>query len=756
MWKLEDSSLEPERLLLNESLFSLANGYLGVRGCFEEGYDASYQSIRGTYINGFYETVAVKYDEKLYAFPEKKEKIPNVIDAQSIKINLDGEEVSLFKGQHQSFKRTLYFDKGIAERQFEYTTKEGKKALISIERLVSLVHKELFLIHIKVEYQGVVEIVSSLKGNVRNFTDDFDPRVSGEHAHLVHLKSQCIQDGLLQMAVATQVSKLEMACTAGHKVTADAYSVDHEIVADAHLQTCIKATGSVEMTKYMVYTDSRHEQGVESQGNIYLQRWMKQNFEEFVELQSAYLKVYWEKSDIIIEGVDEIQQGVRFNLYQLLQSVGKDGITNVAAKGLSGEGYEGHYFWDTEIYVLPVIHLTQPEIAEKLLMYRYFTLDEARDRARALGHKKGVKYPWRTITGGECSTFFPAGTAQYHINGDIAYSFIQDYLYRKDVAFMYKFGAEVLFETARTWIEIGHFHKGQFMIHDVTGPDEYTCIVDNNYYTNLLAKYNLKWAVAIYDMLAEKEPEQLQRILEKIHMDQSERDLMEKASKEMYLPYDEEMGIHKQDDSFLQKKIWDFDNTPKEHYPLLLHYHPLTIYRYQVIKQADTVLAHFLLEDYADDGIIKRSFDYYEKITTHDSSLSSCIYGIMASKCGYWDKAYTYFEESVRLDLDNTHGNTKDGLHIANLAGTVMSVVYGFGGYRIKEHGIVVNPWCPLSWDGYAFKIQYRERLISVVVKNDIQISLLQGNPIEIDIYGETYALENTLSIPLKEVSTID
>lgn len=756
MWKLEDSSLEPERLLLNESLFSLANGYLGVRGCFEEGYDQAHPTVRGTYINGFYETVAVKYDEKLYAFPEKKEKLPNVIDAQGTKIYLDQEEVSLFKDQHQSFNRILHLDKGISERQFEYTTNHGKKALISIKRLVSLVHKELFLIHVKVDYQGKVEIISSIQGDVRNFTDDFDPRVSGEHAHLVHFDSQDIQDDVLQMTVGTRESNLRLTCTAKHKAYGNELSIYNESLGDAYLQTCVESNGPMEVTKFVVYTDSRHYDDVETRGMTYIQRWTENAFDDYARLQKDYLEAFWRKSDIVIDGVAKIQQGVRYNLYQLLQSVGKDGMTNIAAKGLSGEGYEGHYFWDTEIYVLPVLLMTQPEIAEKLLTYRYHTLDEARARARDLGHKKGVKFPWRTITGGECSTFFPAGTAQYHINGDVAYSFIQDYLYRKNLKFMCDYGAEVLFETARTWLEIGHFYKGQFMIHDVTGPDEYTCIVDNNYYTNLLAKYNLKWAVLIYDKLQEKYPNKFQKLLRKIDMQQDERDAMEEASNAMYLPYDEVLGIHKQDDSFLQKKVWDFANTPKENYPLLLHYHPLTIYRYQVIKQADTVLAHFLLEDYVEDDVIKRSYDYYETITTHDSSLSSCIYGIMASKCGYLEKAYDYFEESVRLDLDNTHGNTKDGLHIANLAGTVMSVIFGFGGYRIKENGISIWPWCPATWNTYTFKIQYHERLIQVKVMSTIEIELIEGKPLEITVYDEVYTLSDRLSVPLKEDNSID
>ena len=361
-----------------------------------------------------------------------------------------------------------------------------------------------------------------------------------------------------------------------------------------------------------------------------------------------------------------------------------------------------------------------------------------------------MKYPWRTIAGRECSTFFPAGTAQYHINGDIAYGFIQHYLQHENLDFICRYGAAVIFETARLWLEIGNFQNEKFMIHNVTGPDEYSCIVNNNFYTNVIAQYNLKWAVKFYEILKQNHPKVLDEITEKIGMDTSEVYEMEKAYQNMYLPYDEVLKINKQDDAFLDKAVWDFEGTPESKYPLLLHYHPLTIYRYQVIKQADTVLAHFLLEDCADEETIKNAFDYYEKVTTHDSSLSSCIYGIMASKCGYHEKAYGYFLETVRMDLDNTHGNTKDGLHVANLGGTALSVIFGFAGYRIKDTGIHLSPWCPKTWSGYGFKLLYRGRQLRVKVSDKVEIELLGGQKLELKVYGRSYTLDGMLRIPLE------
>jgi len=753
MWKLTSSSLDPNILPVEESLFALSNGYLGIRGCFEEGYPQEILSIRGTYINGFYDLVKAKYSEKQYGFPQVQEKMPNLIDAQTIKIYLDGEEVSLFKGSHINYRRTLHFDKGYTERSFEYLTSKGKKASISFRRMVSFQFKELFLIEVDIKYKGQIVVKSYVNGNVRNYTDSFDPRI-GEHSKLLEWRSsKIIDDIFMAITNTTRRSNLEVSCVVYH----DSFPKDALVAIEGNQEPKMVATysakGSILLTKYCAYTDSRYiGKSVVLDGLNILKEHSKKTFNEHLELQRRYLENFWYHSDIKIYGNNVIQQGVRFSLFHLLQSVGKDGLANIAAKGLTGEGYEGHYFWDTEIYILPVFQLTRPEIAEKILIYRYNTLEEARKEARILGHKRGVKYPWRTITGKECSTFFPAGSAQYHINGDIAYGFINYYLQHGNLEFMCEYGIEVIFETARLWLEIGHFYNGKFMIHNVTGPDEYTCIVNNNYYTNLIAKYNMEWAVKFYKLLKENKPQILKQVMMKIEMIDSEFDEMIAASNNMYLPYDEKLKIYKQDDSFLEKAVWDFEGTPENKYPLLLHFHPLTIYRHQVIKQADTVLAHFLLEDYADEESIRNSFDYYEKITTHDSSLSSCVYGIMASKCGYYSKAYEYFLDTMRLDLDNTHGNTKDGLHVANLGGTALSVVFGFAGYRVNHEGIKFSPWCPISWNGYEFKLIYMNRKLRVKVTEQLEIELLEGKELQVQVYGKKYELKNVLRIPIERL----
>jgi alpha,alpha-trehalose phosphorylase len=396
------------------------------------------------------------------------------------------------------------------------------------------------------------------------------------------------------------------------------------------------------------------------------------------------------------------------------------------------------------MYIEPFFTLTVPEISRNFISYRYATLGEARKNAGALGHRQGALFPWRTIMGRECSGYFPSGTAQYHINGDIAWSVVSYYLATGDFDFIAEKGAEIVFECARLWVDTGSWYKGRFEIHGVTGPDEYTCLVNNNYFTNLSAKFNLYWAARFYAML--KEAGALENLARKIGLKAEEIAGFEKAGEAMYLPYDEDLGINPQDDSFLSKKKWNLAATPKGNFPLLLHYHPLHLYRHQVCKQADTVLAHFIFEDAQSEETIRNSFLYYEGITTHDSSLSTCIFSITASKLGFHEKAYSYFGDSAMLDLYNTHGNTRDGIHTANMGGNWMAIVYGFAGLRVRESGLSFSPRLPGKWQACRFRIAYRDSRIQVeMTKTGTTFTLLKGTKKAVRVYGKSYALKDTL-----------
>lgn len=747
-WTIQSTKLTNEDLLIEESLFFTGNGYLGVRGNFEEGYSNISKTIRGTYINAFHDITDVTYGEKLHAFPETQQKLLNIIDVQTVKIALieNGKEewLSLFDPDIKvvSYKRSLFLDKGYAERRVHYLTKSNREVVVTYRRIASFLQLELFAQEITIEpisFHGEVKIVSSINGDVSNHVDKNDPRVASGHAKRLHVTNCALYNDVAVLEVEAYRSKLKNAVATSYHLTSEA-KFDHKVL-EGEIETRITfpLKEKVTFTKTNMFTDTlRHgEETVEAAIKLQ-QNYKTQSLEQVWKDQTTYLNAFWETADIQINGDQLLQEGIRFNLYHLLQSAGRDKHSNISAKGLSGEGYEGHYFWDTEIYIAPVFLLTKPDLAKQLLIYRYSILDGARKRAKEMGHRKGALFPWRTISGSESSAYFPAGTAQYHISADIAYSYIQYYLATGDEEFLEKYGAEVLFETARLWVDTGHYQNGQFRIDTVTGPDEYTCIVNNNYYTNVMAKHNLDWAVRTYQNLQENMEEGFSDLVSRLSIKNEEIREWQKASEQMYLPYNRELDINPQDDTFLQKAVWNFNDTPADHYPLLLHYHPLTLYRYQVCKQADTVLAHFLLEDAQEATTIKNSFHYYEKLTTHDSSLSSCVFSIMAAKVGEKEKAYDYFIETARLDLDNTHGNTKDGLHMANMGGTWMAIVFGFAGLRIKETGLEFNPFLPVAWQTYSFPLQFQGRRLRVEVnQHTVAFSLTEGKDLSISVYGE-------------------
>lgn len=759
---LKDFPLDNDSLKLGETIFHNANGYLGVRGNFEEGYPEGYDSIRGTYINGFYDYASMPQAEKLYGLIEEKQTMLNVADTQGIVLSVDGETFSLFEGTVLERERLLDMDRGFTLRRILWRSPSGKTVRVSVKRMASFYLLPLFLVEYRVEavdFSGEVKLVSSHKGDVRNYFDPKDPRVAGESFQHLFVQSVKEQEGISMITSTTSKSGLTVVSAVANRLALEkgreaGASGEAEAAGEAASERSFSETEAREtftfpmeagdsavLYKYTVLCDSIRAKDTEAEAERLMGRTLSMNVEELYRHQEEYLQKFWQDCAVEVQGDADLNEAICYNLYQLVQSAGKDVHCNIAAKGLSGEGYEGHYFWDTEMYLQPFYILNAREISRNLIRNRYSILEYAKENAKLLGHKKGAAFPWRTIMGKECSGYFPSGSAQYHISGDIAYCVTAYYLATKDLDLLEECGAEILIETARLWIDMGNYYKGKFQINAVTGPDEYTCLVNNNYYTNALAQHNLRWAVKAVELLQEAGREK--ELCAKTGITPEELAEFSRAAEAMYLPYDEELGINPQDDSFLQKAVWDVSAIKEEEKPLLLHYHPMYLYRYQVCKQADTVLAHFILEDAQDLETIRRSFAYYEKVTTHDSSLSTCIYSIVASRLGEVEKAYEYFGESAKLDLFNTHKNTKDGIHTANMGGTYMAIVYGFGGLRIKERGICLNPVIPKQWQGYKFRFLYEDASLEVSVDREVcRISLLKGNSKELLVYGETYTVE--------------
>ncbi len=759
-WEIIEDEFSFEENSKHETLFSLGNGYLGLRGNLEEGYSGPKGTgLEGTYINGFYESEDIKYGEIAYGFPEKSQTMLNVTNGKKIRLFVEDEEFNMFTGTISSYRRTLNMKDGTLNRSLVWCSPRGRTIRIDIERIVHSNNKHLALIHYQItplERDLKLQIISSLDGDVTNLTVENDPRVGSGLQGKALLTEKCLcQDEFCLIRQKTKNSQLTLVCTMAHEL----------ITNSRYEQTCFKQPNSVHtvydidgisgqtvsLTKFLIYTTSRDlaEPLLEKHNEELLKSAVETGYAALKKEHISFIHDFWQQSDITIKGDPPVQQGIRFNLFHLFQSAGRDGKTSLAAKGLTGEGYEGHYFWDTEIFAMPFFTYTAPQICKDLLLYRYHILEESRKEARTLSHPKGVKFPWRTITGEECSAYYPAGTAQYHINADIAFMVNRYVQVNEDYDFLVKYGAEILIETARVWAHVGCTIEAlgnRFCINGVTGPDEYTAVVNNNGYTNLMARENLYYAWNAVQWMKENTPLEYSRLAEKLGLEAHEPEEWKHAADNMYVPFDAATGIYPQDDSFLHKAVWDFENTPKENYPLLLHYHPLVIYRYQVCKQADLVLALFLLGDYFTLQEKKRNFDFYEPLTTHDSSLSTCVFSIVASEIGYEQKAYEYFMSTARMDLDDHKGNTKNGVHTANMGGTWMCIVNGFAGMRTYQDRLSFDPYLPQKWQGYQFHMTFKNRCIKVTVeKETTTYELVEGNQITLIHCGQERLLKTSL-----------
>lgn len=763
-WRLVETRWDAEANLLRETLFALGNGHIGTRGSHDEAWlGEADASMEGTYVNGFYDTEAIRYPENAYGFARLNEFMLNLPNAKGVEVLVGGEHFNLATGVIVGYERSLDFREGVLVRSVEWKSPAGRRARIVSKRLVSLSRSAVLAQSVTVtplDADATIEFVSTLNSSVRGGEESFDPRLgSGASARALSSVETVVAPGRLTLVSRTRNSGLTLrietqAGVAGGSVPESTASEEGGVLTQ-RFHVSARAGEAVTLEKMTAIVTSRDAPASElaAKAADALEGARAVGFEGLVAEQRSRLAAFWEKADIEIEGDDALSQGLHFNLYHLFQAIGRDGRTNIAAKGLTGEGYEGHSFWDTEIYVLPVFLRTMPELARAVLCHRIGYLDKARARARDLGHSRGALYPWRTITGEECSAYFPAGTAQYHINADIAFAIKQYVEATGDHSLLIDGAAELVFETARVWADLAHPVGGSYHIDEVTGPDEYTALVNNNFYTNVMAKTHLAFAVEVAGWMGREKSEAFAKLTEKLDLSHEEISHWSDVSDGLRLPYDETRGIHAQDDVFLSRKVWDFAGTPAENYPLLLHYHPLVIYRHQVCKQADVVLALFLRGDLFPKAVKRRDFDYYEAITTHDSSLSTCIHSIIASEVGLSERAYEFFMDTARMDIDNTHGNTFHGVHTAAMGGTWMSVVHGFAGLRARNGELHFAPSLPASWSRYRFRLVDHGRTLEVAVSAaGIEFRLIGGEAIRLFHRGEPIdlsAAEPVCSVPL-------
>ena len=750
-WEVTEECFDIKTNYRNETTFALSNGYIGTRGTMEEAYDFDVDTgMEGNFINGFYESTDIRYGEANFGSPLRSQTLLNLPNMKETKVRLDGEEFSLLESCVSDYKRTLYLKEGIVRRSLVWTTKTGKQVQMDTLRLVSFDRKHVMLQKMcltALNFDGEIEVKSKLNANVENQTRKTNPIVDyGPFGPRLTTDLFGAEGTKLTYVGTTIGSNLSMGC--GSDICVFPVEAVKEINAKidkleavSELKLQLNQNDTVALDKFMVYVSclDEYEGHLEEFVQEELNSAMQIGAEELINRQKAYVEDFWQRAAIQIEGEDALStiQGLNFNLFHIFQGAGRDGKCGMPAKALTGEGYEGHYFWDTEMYMIPLFIYTQPEVAKALLSWRFHTLDQARARARVMGHPVGALFPWRTINGEEASTYYPLGSAQYHINADVSYAVNLYYQVTGDEDFMIHEGAEILIETARVWADVGSFSEvkgGKYCICSVTGPDEYNVLVDNNFYTNLMARENLRDAVEVVRLLEEKAPEKLEELKCRIGFSVDELSLWEEIIEKMYFPYDESRQIYPMDDGFMMRKTWDEERIPPEKRSWLYeNYHPLFIMRHRMSKQADAILGFYLHNDCFTEEEIRRNYDFYQEVTLHHSSLSTCIFGIVASDIGYHEEAYRYFSDSARMDLDDYHNNFYAGVHGANMAGTWQALINGFAGMRMHHGKLSFKPNLPKQWSKLTFRIQYLGSVIEVTMKEkSVSFVLLSGNPVEI------------------------
>ena len=754
-WSIRETELDLDVLEQTGSVFTLANGHIGLRGNLDEGEPPG---LPGTYLGGFYEQRAMPYAEAGYDFPEAGQTVVNVTNGKIIRLLVDDEPFDVRFGVLSSHERALDLRAGVLRRRVDWSSPAGKRVRISSVRLVSLVQRAVAAVSYEVEaVDSALRVVvqSELVANELTGAAEADPRAWADLG-MPLASEQFSHDDLHAVLVhATRQSGLRMAAAMDHLVegppssaTASESSAD---LARVTITADLLPGERLRVVKLMAYgwSSQRSIAALGDQAAAALALARDTGWDGLLAEQRDYLDDFWQRADVELEGDEELQQAVRFGLFHTLQAGARGEQRAIAAKGLTGPGYDGHTFWDAETFVLAVLTYTAPDAARDALRWRHTTLDLARERARILGFA-GAAFPWRTIDGRECSGYWPAGTAAFHIAADIAdavgrYQAASD----DDQAFERETGLELLVETARLWCSLGHRDaSGRFRIDGVTGPDEYSAVADNNVYTNLMAAHNLRLAADAVDRHPDRAAE--------LSVGSAEAAAWREAATAMLIPFDERLDIHPQSEGFTEHELWDFRATAPEQYPLLLHAPYVDLYRKQVVKQADLVLALHLRGDAFSAQQKARNFAYYEALTVRDSSLSACTQAVIAAEVGHLELACDYFAEAALMDLDDLNHNTRDGLHIASLAGAWIVAVAGFGGMRDHGGALSFAPRLPRRLTRLAFGICFAGRRLRVEVTHaEARYSLLEGPPLQITHHGQaiTVTTDELHGWPIPEIT---
>jgi len=741
-WEVCERTLDLDVLAQSESVFALSNGHIGLRGNLDEGEPFG---LPGTYLNGFYETMPLPYAEAGYGYPESGQSVVNATNGKIIRLLVADEPFDLRYGRLSRHERTLDLRAGTLTREVEWTSPTEDTVKLRTTRLVSFAQRAIAAIEYIVEPIDTplrIVVQSELVANEPLPRTEGDPRGAMLQGAL---ESERHGTHELRAILVHRTRSSELRMAAGYDHLADSAhdlqtaSQSEPDFARTTLSAQIEPGSPLRLIKFIAYGWSarRSMPALRDQVSAGLAEAKHTGWDDLMRLQREYLDDFWERADVVIGGEPRLQQALRFGMFHVLQSGARNEGRAIPAKGLTGSGYDGHAFWDTETFVLPMLIYALPAAARDALRWRHSTLDKAQHRAEQLG-LEGAAFPWRTIAGEECSSYWPAGTAAFHVNADIANSAARYINATGDDGFIDDCGGELLVQTARLWRSLGHHDSsGSFRIDGVTGPDEYSAVADNNVFTNLAARRNLLDAADT----VEHSPE----LAHALGVDAEEAAAWRDAANAMTIPYDEALGVHPQSEGYTDHAPWDFERTPPDAYPLFLHYPYFDLYRKQVVKQADLVLALAMFGDRFTAEEKARDFAYYEPLTVRDSSLSACTQAVIAAEVGHLDLAYAYMTEAALMDLDDLEHNSRDGVHMASLAGAWVAAVVGFGGMRDFGGELTFMPRLPDQLTRLRYRLGFRGRVLEVVVTSkQATYTLHSGEPLKVLHHGEEIEISET------------
>jgi alpha,alpha-trehalose phosphorylase len=716
-WHLRSARLDPSDLATTESLFALSNGHIGLRGNLDEGEP---HGLPGTYLNSFYELRPLPHAEAGYGYPESGQTIVNVTNGKPMRLLVDDEPFDIRYGELRHHERALDLRSGLLSRSVEWCSPARQAVRIRTVRLVSFTQRAIAAIRYEVEpvdEPARIILQSELVANEEMPPLSGDPRVAADLAAPLVADEQHHNEYEAMLLHHTAHSGLRLAAGMDHVVEGPQRTDVTTVVRPDWGRTtiaCVLEPGQkLTVVKFLGYgwSSQRSRPALRDQVDAALTAAKFAGWDGLVADQRAYLDQFWAGADVRLEGDPEVQQAVRFALFHVLQAGARAEHRPIGAKGLTGNGYDGHVFWDTEMFALPVLTYTVPRAAADVLRWRHSTLDLARDRAKQL-RQAGAAFPWRTIRGQECSGYWPAGTAAFHIGAAVADATVRYYHATGDETFLREVGIELLVETARLWRSLGHHDRsGRFHLDGMTGPDEYSALGDDNVYTNLMAARNLTMAAT----LGTRFPE----VLHRLGVDDEEAASWHDAAAAMHVPFDHDLGVHQQSENFTRFQEWDFANTSPEDYPLLMNMPYFDLYRKQVVKQADLVLAMHWRGDAFTPEEKARNFAYYEARTVRDSSLSAATQAVLAAEVGHLELAHDYIAETSLVDLRDVFRNSRDGVHIASLSGSWLGIVAGLGGLRDHDGVLSFSPRLPSRIDRLEFSILWRGTRLRVAVVAD-------------------------------------